>query len=42
MAKMFESYSNFIKVEDKDYFILPKRLKTMLLDIKSDELFTDI
>lgn len=38
---MFESYEKFISVQKKDYFILEKRLKTLLLDIKSDELFTD-
>lgn len=41
MARIFEDYNKFLKVDKNDYFILKKRKKALLLDLKSDELFTD-
>ncbi len=38
---MFDNYDKFITIEESDCCILKKRVKNLLLDIKSDELFID-
>lgn len=40
--KIFSSYDEFTKLKSTDdTFLMTKRVKSLLLDIKSDELFTD-
>ncbi|KRX09255.1 hypothetical protein PPERSA_05924 [Pseudocohnilembus persalinus] len=41
MGRIFDDYQKFLKIDQNDYCILEKRKKTLLLDIKSDELFQD-
>ncbi|KAL4512279.1 hypothetical protein ABPG72_005281 [Tetrahymena utriculariae] len=39
--KIFKSYDDFIHLQPSDNCLIAKRVKSLLLDIKSDELFTD-
>lgn len=41
--RLFKSYDDFIHLQSvNESCLIPKRVKSLLLDIKSDELFTDV
>jgi len=41
LSRVFDNFTRFITVSPEDYCIVPKRTKGIILDTKSDELFTD-
>jgi len=41
LSRVFENFNRFITVSSEDYCVIPKRVKGLILDTKSDELFTD-